>query len=102
METEEEKRERKRNLTGLLLGTASGLWGGVGLNFLLKYHSKIESLRDAVYAQADKITPEIIERANEQASEVGTRDYHFGLLCFALAGFFGIKSYLQSRRDSTS
>ena len=71
-----------------------------GLIFIGNHFSKIDSIRDAVYIHADKITPEIIERANNLVSEVGKGDYYMALISFGTMSLSGYMTYLLSKDDT--
>ena len=79
-----EKSDEKRVMTmvygGLSLACASS-----GLKRFIEGYSKTTSIREAVYAQADKITPEVIEQADQLASNAGM-DYLVGSVFFIIAG----------------
>ena len=61
----------KNIISGGLLALASGMNLAIGLDPLFEHYSAINSIRDAVYAHADKITPGVIEQANELVSNFG-------------------------------
>ncbi|MFC1698207.1 hypothetical protein ACFL1H_07740 [Nanoarchaeota archaeon] len=80
-----------------MLGTGFlGIMGAVnvydgGLD-VIKYYSKIDSIRYAVYINADKITPEVIQTADDMVNQINIGYSPF--FSFALAGFAFSVAYL--------
>lgn len=72
----------------------------MGIDDLLSNFSVSNSIREAVYAHADKITPEIIEQANKLASkEVGLVDHFLPAILFGAAGYNLYKLYQGIRKQ---
>ncbi len=88
----------KRNFwLSSIIGTISGANLALGIENLMFRHSAIDSIRDAVYSHADKITPEVIEQANRLVSEVGAPYSIEICVNFAVAGFAAACSYFLAR-----
>ena len=99
---EKEKSERSRGITSLIGGIVTGIYSpynlGCGLHSIIRYNLTIDSVRDTIYTSADKITPEVIQQANEVISQVSREGLHSGMISMAIAGFFAATSYFLLRR----
>ena len=78
------------NLLKTAIGSVgSGTCFSEGLVQLLEYHSKISSVREAVYNNAEKITPEIIEQANQLVSSISQTDIYTSFAFLSMSVFLG-------------
>lgn len=55
----------------------------VGLDIFANSLQRADSIRDAVYAHADKITPEVIEQTEKLVSSAGSGELYVGAACIA-------------------
>ncbi|MEK6927202.1 MAG: hypothetical protein AABX11_02115 [Nanoarchaeota archaeon] len=70
----------------------------MGVENLAEGISKRNSVRDAVYAKAERITPEVINEATNLSAREGSGRYFLGALDFFLAGAAGVVVYSIARR----
>ena len=90
----------QRYVPAMILGAASGSNLAAGLDKIVSHYSKIDSVRDAVFAHADKITPQVIEQANDLVSKVGDGDLYRAAFNLGVAGLTGAASYVFARGQS--
>lgn len=70
----------------------------ISIMHIVNYCSSIDSIRDSVYAHADKITPELIEYTNTLVSEVGKKDFLNGWSGLGVAGAGATLTYFLNKR----
>jgi len=88
----------KNKIKFVTLGAIALLNLSVGLEAISEGVSKRNAVREAVYARAENITTETINRANKLAEHTGTEDYILGAIAFGTAGFMGLAGYSFARK----
>lgn len=83
------------SLGGLLTGASLA----VGMLGISDSYSQRDSVRDAVYARADEITPEIITNAEELSNTNGSLSMVLTSVGLGLTGFFGAIAISELRKE---
>jgi len=83
------------NLDKILAGGASSGLIALGITFIREYFTAVESIRDTVYANVDKMTPEVIEYANELMSTISRVDLVGGGALVMVGGMLATSVYLS-------
>jgi len=79
----------KNLLKTLIYGVGSGTSFSQGLGELLDYNLKISSVRETVYNHTEKITPEIIEQADQLVSSIPQTEMYISFAFLSFAAVFG-------------
>ena len=95
-ETNKYLRNALQNVKAGILVSIGGSDVMSGLEKLAEYHAKINSISNAVYSHADKITPEIIQQANEMTETINLP--LMASVHFIIAGVCAIGAYNCLRR----
>jgi hypothetical protein len=82
----------------ITISRVCGISLAASIGALAKYQLAVDSVRDAIYFHADKITPEVIEQANRAADDISKGDLYLALFNFGIAGsmIIGTRSLLRS------
>ena len=88
----------KDSVVKAILVATSGTNIAIGLEGIVTHCLATDSVRDAVYAHADNITPEVIEQANKLASEVSRGNFYVALLALGVAGLTLGYMYFSGRK----
>ena len=90
----------KNYFTTAFFGLASGISLASGLYCIASGYSAQDSVRDAIYAKAEEITPQVIEQANKVGDKNGISDVFLSMGCFGLAGLCAANGAIEFKKTT--